>query len=150
MARDGFAGRPVFLGRSWICPPSFDTHTGEVSMVEADADIRESLYVLLTTLPGERLMVPNYGCALNSFVFAALDANTQTQIRRLVSDAILFYEPRIDAQEIGIEIDMPNGIASLSIEYTVRRTNSRSNIVIPFCHDEGTNLTARRAAPPRL
>ncbi|MFP3271155.1 MAG: GPW/gp25 family protein [Paraburkholderia sp.] len=150
MASDGFAGKPAFLGRGWSFPPRFDLHTGEVVMVEADPDIRESLYILLTTLPGERVMVPNYGCALQSFVFASLDANTQTQIRRLVSDAILFYEPRIDLQHIGVEIDMPNGVASLSIDYTVRRTNSRSNIVIPFCHDEGTNLTARRAAPPRL
>ena len=149
MASESFSKKPPFLGRGWSFPPSFDAQAGEVAMVEAEQDIRESLYVLLTTLPGERVMVPNYGCALQHFVFALLDANTQAQLSRLVSDAILYYEPRIDVSQIGIEVDEVNGIASLAIDYTVRRTNSRSNIVIPFCRDEGTNLAPLTAALQR-
>jgi phage baseplate assembly protein W len=140
MNDNGYAGKPPFLGRGWSFPPRFDAHTGGVDLVEAEEDIRQSLYVLLTTLPGERVMVPTYGCSLQSFVFAALDANTQTQIRRLVSDAILYYEPRIDVVDIAIDIDDTNGSASLRIEYVVRQTNSRSNAVIPFCREEGTSL----------
>lgn len=142
-SNDGYSGKPPFLGRGWSFPPRFDAQAGTVELVEADDDIRESLYVLLTTLPGERVMVPNYGCALQDFVFASLDANTKTQIRRLVADAILFYEPRIDVTDIAIDVDMPNGTAALTIAYTVRQTNSRSNIVIPFCREEGTNVAAR-------
>lgn len=146
MALNGFDRKPPFLGRGWSFPPRFDAQMGEVALVAADDDIRESLYVLLTTLPGERVMVPNYGCALQGYVFAALDANTETQIRRIVSDAILFYEPRIDVAAIEIVMDQGNGTASLSIDYTVRQTNSRSNIVIPFCREEGTNVTSPLAA----
>lgn len=140
MATNGFDRKPPFLGRGWSFPPRFDAQTGEVELVAAEDDIRESLYVLLTTQPGERVMVPNYGCALQSYVFSALDANTETQIRRLVSDAILFYEPRIDLASIDFVMDEANGSAALSIEYTVRQTNSRSNVVIPFCREEGTNV----------
>ena len=146
MAQNGFDRKPPFLGRGWSFPPRFDAQMGKVALVAAEDDIRESLYVLLTTLPGERIMVPNYGCALQGYVFAALDANTETQIRRLVSDAILFYEPRIDVAEIEIVMDEVNGTASLSIDYTVRQTNSRSNIVIPFCREEGTNVTSPLAS----
>lgn len=145
MALNGFDRKPPFLGRGWSFPPRFDAQTGEVDLVAAEDDIRESLYVLLTTIPGERIMVPNYGCALQGYVFSALDANTETQIRRLVSDAILFYEPRIDVTEIDLLMDQANGTAALSIDYTVRQTNSRSNIVIPFCREEGTNVTRPQA-----
>ena len=146
MALDPFDRKPPFLGRGWSFPPRFDARRGEVVLVAADDDIRESLYVLLTTLPGERVMVPNYGCALQGYVFSALDANTETQIRRLVSDAILFYEPRIDVTSIEIVMDEAHGTAALSIDYTVRQTNSRSNIVIPFCREEGTNVTSPLAS----
>ena len=137
---NGFDRKPPFLGRGWSFPPRFDAQTGEVALVAAEDDIRESLYVLLTTQPGERIMVPNYGCALQGYVFSALDANTETQIRRLVSDAILFYEPRIDLVSIQFVMDEASGSAALSLDYTVRQTNSRSNVVIPYCREEGTNV----------
>ena len=56
---DGF-----FLGNGWKFPPVFSKESAAVEMVNAAEDIRESLWILLSTAPGERVMVPEFGCAL--------------------------------------------------------------------------------------
>ena len=65
-----------FLGRGWSFPPRVSTATLGTEMEEGDFDIRQSLFVLLSTPQGERVMVPTYGCDLPRFVFADLTAGS--------------------------------------------------------------------------
>ena len=58
-----------FLGRGWSFPPTFDPSFFGVEMLEEEADIASSLEILLTTMPGERVMLPQYGCNLEELVF---------------------------------------------------------------------------------
>ena len=62
-----------FLGRGWSFPPSFDNTIGEVVMQQGEADIQESLKILLSTSLGERIMQPRYGCNLTDLLFETLD-----------------------------------------------------------------------------
>ena len=52
------------------------TPAGGVKMLEGDAAIRQSIVVLLSTMPGERVMRPEYGCPLHRLMFAPNDATT--------------------------------------------------------------------------
>ena len=130
-----------FLGRGWGFPPRFDRISGSVEMVSANLDIRESLLILFSTIPGERVMLPEFGCDLHAYVFAGADNTTLAHIKSLIGDAVLFFEPRIKLEDIQLDTErMPEGELQIILDYTVLTTNSRSNMVIPYYLTEGTNV----------
>ena len=134
------AARPVsFLGRGWSFPPRVSTATLGTEMEEGDSDIRQSLFILLSTPQGERVMVPTYGCDLHRFVFADLTASLLSELREMVSTAILRWEPRIDLLDITAAVDAADpALVLIGIDYRVRATNTRNNLVFPFYKNEGT------------
>ena len=110
-------------------------------MVAEEEDIRESLMILLSTRPGERIMQPAYGCGLHAMVFETVNESTVTEIRDLIERAILFYEPRINLEGVEVEMeDVYEGRLDIRIDYTIRQTNTRSNMVYPFYFIEGTHV----------
>lgn len=131
-----------FLGSGWGFPPEFNKRSGAVRMVAGEEDIEESLRILMATKPRERVMQPDYGCGLKSLVFENIDSSSLTLIRDAIRRAVLFFEPRIDLDEIEIDEGRAyEGLLYIKLNYTVRATNSRSNLVYPFYFLEGTNIT---------
>lgn len=127
-----------FLGRGWSFPPRFGAHG--LAMVSAEEDIRESLLILLSTMPGERIMQPAYGCALKMHVFETINERSLAVIRDVISKAILFFEPRVILERIDInDVDQYEGKLDINIHYIVRTTNNRYNLVYPFYFSEATN-----------
>jgi phage baseplate assembly protein W len=128
-----------FLGRGWGFPPEFSKTTASVLLTEGEADIEKSLEILLSTRLGERIMVPGYGCNLEELLFKPLNLTLKTYITDLIKTAILYHEPRIDVDKIRIEpSDDNDGLLLINIDYRVRVTNSRKNMVFPFYQSEGT------------
>ncbi len=129
-----------FLGTGWAFPPHFTKENG-VEMVSREEDIRQSLFILLSTTPGERIFRFDYGCNIRRWVFEDMTLSNETLIIDCISDAVLYYEPRIDVERIWLDTgDMQEGILRISIDYRIRETNSRSNMVYPYYFMEGTNL----------
>lgn len=129
-----------FLGTGWAFPPYFTKENG-VEMVSREEDIRQSLFILLSTTPGERIFRFDYGCNIRRWVFEDMTLSNETLIIDCISDAVLYYEPRIDVERIWLDTgDMQEGILRISIDYRIRETNSRSNMVYPYYFMEGTNL----------
>ncbi|GLQ87810.1 GPW/gp25 family protein [Dyella flagellata] len=129
-----------FLGRGWSFPPRFDPRTKEVVMVADAEDIAESLRILLATHPGERVMLPRYGSDLRRMVFEEASEQTVTQIKEAIRKAILFYEPRISLNRIDASlVDAMNGRLEIQVDYTIRSTNTRHNLVYPFYLHQATN-----------
>jgi phage baseplate assembly protein W len=132
-----------FMGRGWSFPPSFNAQTGSVDMTEREEDIRRSLQILLTTTAGERVMEPKYGCNLEEMVFQSLDTTTKTLLIDKIRTSILYFEPRIDAKRISIDPSNElEGQFVVEIEYVVRATNSRYNLVLPFYKTEATEIAS--------
>lgn len=129
-----------FLGTGWGFPPTFSKSTQPVGMLSDELDIQSSLEILLSTRQGERVMRQDYGCNLDELVFEPLTTTFKTYIKDLIATAILYYEPRIDVNKIDLdntgELD---GRILISIDYTVRSTNSRFNFVFPFYKTEATD-----------
>ena len=112
-----------------------------VALVSADTDIRESLRILFGTVPGERVMQPAYGCGIQRMVFEVMNESTLTEMRHLVEKAILFFEVRITVNAINLDTsDWANGLLRIEVDYTVRSTNSRGNMVYPMYFREGTGM----------
>lgn len=136
-----------FLGTGWSFPPKFSKgdsafdRGGQVLMVTEEDDIRESLHILLSTAPGERVMQPAFGCGLKLHVFDHVNESAVTEITDLIERAILFFEPRISVEKIIVANDkILEGLLTIDIEYRIRATNTRSNMVYPFYFLEGTNV----------
>lgn len=129
-----------FLGIGWGFPPAFVKKSG-VEMAGYEEDIRQSLAILFATLPGERISNMEYGSHIHRWAFEKMDLSTQTLIEESIRKAILYFESRITLEKIVVEIKDPlEGILWINMEYTVRLTNTRSNMVYPFYFKEGTNL----------
>jgi len=128
-----------FLGRGWSFPPTFDKSSRQVIMLEGEQDIESSLQILLSTALGERIMQPKYGCNMDDMVFENLDTTLKTEIKNRMQTAILYYEPRIELHSIDIVPADPEERIILTVEYTVRTTNTRYNLVFPFYKTEGAN-----------
>ena len=132
-----------FLGRGWTFPPTFDASAQTVDMVEREADIEQSLRVLLTTRTGERVMEPKFGCNLDDYLFESLDTTTVTIIRDKVVTAILYFEPRIDVKNVTLDLSREfEGVVLIEVDYVVRTTNSRLNFVFPYYKNQRTELNA--------
>lgn len=143
--------RKSFLGTGWNFPPTFHKGLFGVEMISDEPDIRSSLDILFSTDPGERVMQPTYGCALQKFVFEPMNVSTKTLMEKTIKDALMFHEPRIivDLVQIGLEPNADSrlitetnneGFLPISIEYRIITTNTRYNYVYPFYYNEGTNL----------
>lgn len=128
-----------FLGTGWSFPPEFRKETKSAKMLQDEEDIKSSLEILLTTRLGERIMVPDYGCNLDELLFKPLNLTLKTYVVDLIKTAILYHEARIEVNNIAInQSNELNGELLINIDYTVRTTNSRSNVVFPFYRVEGS------------
>ena len=131
----------AFLGTGWAFPPEFGPHAGQVKMVSREVDIRESLRILLSTSPGERVMQPTFGCGLRPRVFDSINQSTITLISDIIRRAILFFEPRITLDTIQVDTQQQyEGVLNIFLAYTIRSTNNRNNMVYPFYFKEGTDI----------
>jgi phage baseplate assembly protein W len=130
-----------FLGRGWSFPPEFNKESRSVKMLEDEVDIKSSLHILLSTRLGERVMLPGYGCNLEELLFSPLNLTLKTYVTDLIKTAILYHEPRIDVKKIDIDpTDELNGMLLVNIDFIIRSTNSRMNMVFPFYKEEGNEL----------
>ncbi|MDV7144029.1 GPW/gp25 family protein [Tropicimonas sp. TH_r6] len=119
-----------FIGQGWSFPPRFEA--GEVEVTGGQHSITESLRVIVGTGLGERLMRPDFGCAMDGEVFGLMNTSRITWIENVVRQAILLHEPRIDAKAVNVTSDGPEGRLMVEVIYEVRGTNSRFNVVFPF------------------
>ena len=130
-----------FLGTGWAFPLAFENQGRVVRMASGEEDIRQSLQILLATELGERVMQPSFGWRRETLLFEPLSTAMATSVRTAVKNAILFFEPRIRLD--GVDVDdeqVYEGLLQIRVYYTIRSTNTRSNIVYPFYFREGTSV----------
>ncbi|GAA4274027.1 GPW/gp25 family protein [Aquimarina gracilis] len=131
----------TFLGNGWAFPPAFGVGGAEVELTSGEEDIKQSLQILLSTSLKERLMHPDFGCDLTQFLFEELDQRFANELSSTVSRALLLYEPRIVADNVSVtNIDPENGIVHIDIDYVVRTTNNRFNLIYPFYINEASAI----------
>lgn len=122
-----------FLGIGWAFPPRFGPGGADVAMVTGTDDIEQSLAILLATRRGERVLQDDFGCELGDFLFGEISQGLIGQVRDLIGDAILHHEPRITLQAVEVSEHLAaEGVLMIGIDYVVRATNSRYNMVYPF------------------
>ena len=120
-----------FLGVGWSFPLAFID--GKLQPAVYEESIRQSIRLILETARGERVMRPDFGCGLHERVFAMNDATTRGAAADDVREALLRWEPRIDVLDVTASAGGDaEEVLLINIEYRVRATDSRFNLVYPF------------------
>jgi phage baseplate assembly protein W len=126
-----------YLGAGWRFPVQLDDE-GEIALSRYADDVREAIWIILSTSPGERVMRPTFGCGIHEYVFAPNNTSTLGLIHFHVEDALTRWEPRIDLEEVLVESSPTDpSLLLISVDYRVRTTDSRFNLVYPFYLQRG-------------
>ena len=105
----------------------------------ANDDVIEGLRILLGTRPGERVMRPDYGCDLQSFLYGPMNAETIAAIKVAVRRAILMFEPLVVLKDVEVNTaEWNKGILAIHLRYIDNQTNASCEVVFPFYVGEGT------------
>jgi len=109
------------------------SNRGGIEMIEGKAAVRQAIFTLLATRPGERVMRPNYGCNLHRLVFSPNDDTTAGLAIHYVRQAIERWEPRVEIIRLDSSRSesMP-GLLELYLEYRVRATLQTERIAYAF------------------
>lgn len=102
-----------------------------------EESVRQSIWLILSTAKGERVMRPDFGCGIHELVFDTVTAATSGRVGAAVHDALLQFEPRIDVRQVAVRPGQDPGVLLISIDYEVRATNNAFNLVYPFYLDTG-------------
>ena len=120
-----------FLGVGWAFPVRFEVH--RLKRVEYEESIRQSIRLILETARGERVMRPDFGCGLHERVFAVNDSATRGVVADDVREALLQWEPRVEVLDVSATAaGAEDEVLRISIDYRVRSTDNRFNMVYPF------------------
>lgn len=106
---------------------------GKIAMISGRTAIRQSILLLMSTIPGERVMRPEYGCNLHQLAFMPNDATTHGLAIHYVRSALEQWEPRIDIIHIdaNVNADEPN-LMDITLEYRIRILKQPEQLTIAF------------------
>jgi phage baseplate assembly protein W len=120
------------IGRGWNFPPNLDER-GTITLVSDAEEIEQSIHIILSTAPGQRVMRPEFGCRIHELVFAPNNATTAGLATRYVREALGRWEPRIRVQRVEVAPSWEdNAVLEIAIEYTIGTTHNRRSLVYPF------------------
>jgi uncharacterized protein len=121
----------AFLGVGWAFPVAADGD--QIAVAVSEESIRDSLWIILGTARGERVMRPDFGCGIHDLVFATNSATTLGRVVREVHDALVRWEPRVEVMKVDAAPDpaLPARLL-IRVDYRVRTTNNQFNLVYPF------------------
>lgn len=122
----------AFLGTGWRFPILPDD-AGRLGYASGEQSIEHCLRALLLTATGERVMRPDFGTRAQESVFAPGSVQNLRDLERSVAQAVRTYEPRVELDGVRAEADpLDEFRVTVSVEYRIRRTNTKANLVFPF------------------
>jgi len=124
MANESFLGKGVGF-------PFNINKNGGIAFSSYEDSIEESIKIILSTKPGERLMRPDFGCRIHELMFAPNTPETHNLAIFYVTEALKKWENRILIKEVTVNETSDSSI-DINIEYRIRDTNSFYNLVYPF------------------
>lgn len=129
-----------FLGKGIRFPVSVNLNGG-VSSSQYEENIRQCIFIILGTAPGERLSRPDFGCHIHDLMFSPNNGITAARAEVFCEEAIYKFEPRVSNVSC-VAVANPNEVnrLDLRIEYVIAGKNEKRNLVFPYylrVDDEG-------------
>ena len=121
-----------FLGVGWKFPLQV-TPGRQIAQARYEQRIEESIYLILSTSKGERVMLPDFGCGIHDLVFAPNNSTTIAVVVQTVREALVAFEPRIDVLNVAAETTVAEpSLLLIRVDYRIRANNAVGNLVYPF------------------
>lgn len=117
------------LGRGWGFPFSFDSARGTVGLSEFEENIRQNIVIIVGTRPGERQMLPEFGCRVHEMLFAPNTRATAAMVAHHVKEALERWEERIQVVDVQSVPD-PGGAVKVSVNYRIRATEALQSLTL--------------------
>jgi phage baseplate assembly protein W len=122
----------TFLGKGWNIPLQPDDRNGKLNYESGAEKVRQSIWIILDTEPGERIMRPSFGCGLRRYLMKPNTTATRTLIQREVTSALKAWEPRVELQSVLVTPGDDPALVLIEIIYLHRRDGQKGNLVYPF------------------
>ncbi|GAB4525708.1 MAG: GPW/gp25 family protein [Anaerolineae bacterium] len=120
----------ALYGRSLGFPPRVGAD-GRMVWSEGETNVRESMQIILQTRPGERLLLPEFGCRLEQYLFEPNTISTLRLIQEEVKQAINRWEPRVRLDDIVVEVNPQDvRVVDITIYYTLVATQVRDQLAM--------------------
>ena len=120
-----------FIGNGWAFPAAI-SRNGAFRLVSGVEELDAAIRMILSTVPGERVMRPEFGCSMWEMLFAPLTGGTLGMIEQSVREALERWEPRIELQSVVASGEQATGTVNIAVAYRVQATNDIRNLVFPF------------------
>jgi uncharacterized protein len=121
-----------FIGAGWAFPLGVGPQGG-IALVRREVELEQAMRLILSTYPGERPMRPEFGSRIRDYVFRPINVETVAELSQEVRNALLRWEPRVDIEGVYVIPDpQDDGAVYIDIQYLVKDTNDRRNLVFPF------------------
>ncbi|HWS90129.1 MAG TPA: GPW/gp25 family protein [Pyrinomonadaceae bacterium] len=120
-----------FLGKGWGFPVRVGPG-GALPLAEYEERVRQSIWIILGTAKGERVMLPDFGCGIYDLVFSPNTPETAGSVATAVRQALLLYEPRVSVLDVRVRPENGGQVLLVVVDYEVRATNNVFNLVYPF------------------
>ena len=147
-----------FIGSGWRFPIKVNAR-GRLEWSDGPERIQDSIWLIIKTALGERLMRPKFGAGVDDFVFQSNSDVNRSALAIAIKSALTRWEPRIDLEEVRVvsaadfesveSVDSPDLRPSnprdlesqvlVTIQYRIRTTNELFNVVFPFYLQEGVS-----------
>jgi phage baseplate assembly protein W len=138
-----------FIGAGWSFPTTI-TPAGSVRLIGGGADIDAAIRMILSTIPGERVMRPEFGCRMWSLIFAPLTAGTLGLIEQYVREALERWEPRIELDSVVAVADQDSAEVKIELDYRLKGHQRRAEPGVPVLLDPGRGRASRESPSPDL
>ncbi len=120
------------LGKGWGLPLVPGIRDRQLPYVQGPEKVRQSIWIILETEPGERLMRPHFGCGLRCYLMKPNTSANRALMKRDVERALKAWEPRIKLETVSVDAGDEAALVLIHIHYTHVRDGSPGNLVYPY------------------
>ena len=123
--------RRIF-GQGMAFPPRVGPD-GRMAWTVGETNVHESIRIILSTEPGERLRLPAFGAGLRRFLFEPNTLATHTLIKQAIGEALKRWEPRIQLESVEVaadERDTETAIATLTYRLVATQVQERLSVAV--------------------
>jgi len=126
------------IGQGWSFPIKVNAKGG-LDWSNGPDRIQAAIWIILSTSPGERLMLPTFGAGIKDYVFESNSEVVCARLQSAVQKALTQWEPRIQVTSVQATPSAEqDSLVLISITYQILNTNELFNMVYPFFLTEGT------------
>ena len=126
------------LGTGWNFPVAPDARAGGLQYAAGPDKVRQSIWIILDTEPGERIMRPTFGCGLRRYLMKPNTSATRALIQRDVQLALSVSEPRIEVHEVRVDPGDDPALVLIQISYIHKADRRPDSLIYPFYLQSGT------------